>query len=92
MLAVSSPDAASCGSMRPAIARSCNASRTANASQSKILKNERCEINRAKLSAPQAFKVNWWRIRDLNPGPKDYDSSALTAELIRLVKARQSRF
>ena len=25
----------------------------------------------------------WWRIRDSNPGPKDYDSSALTTELIR---------
>ncbi len=38
---------------------------------------------RAELSAPRAFKGNWWRIRDLNPGPKDYDSSALTTELIR---------
>lgn len=25
----------------------------------------------------------WWRIRDLNPGPTDYDSAALTTELIR---------
>src|ERR1700694_1510356 len=21
---------------------------------------------------------NWWRVRDLNPGPTDYDSAALT--------------
>ena len=27
--------------------------------------------------------IRWWRIRDLNPGPTDYDSAALTAELIR---------
>lgn len=26
---------------------------------------------------------DWWRIRDLNPGPMDYDSTALTTELIR---------
>ena len=30
-------------------------------------------------------KGKWWRIRDLNPGPTDYDSAALTAELIRHV-------
>ena len=23
--------------------------------------------------------IFWWRIRDSNPGPKDYDSSALTS-------------
>ncbi len=28
----------------------------------------------------------WWRIRDLNPGPTDYDSAALTTELIRHLK------
>lgn len=27
--------------------------------------------------------TGWWRIRDLNPGPTDYDSAALTTELIR---------
>ncbi len=26
---------------------------------------------------------NWWRRRDLNPGPTDYDSAALTTELRR---------
>ena len=26
----------------------------------------------------------WWRIWDLNLGPSDYDSAALTTELIRL--------
>src|SRR3954452_19651203 len=25
----------------------------------------------------------WWRVRDLNPGPTDYDSAALTTELTR---------
>jgi hypothetical protein len=30
--------------------------------------------------------IRWWRIRDLNPGPTDYDSAALTTELIRHVK------
>ena len=35
------------------------------------------------FSKQKSFKDNWWRIRDLNPGPKDYDSSALTTELIR---------
>lgn len=30
-----------------------------------------------------SFILNWWRIRDLNPGPTDYDSAALTTELIR---------
>jgi hypothetical protein len=29
-------------------------------------------------------KERWWRVRDLNPGPTDYDSAALTAELTRL--------
>ena len=24
---------------------------------------------------------SWWALRDSNPGPKDYESSALTAEL-----------
>ena len=27
--------------------------------------------------------VDWWRVRDLNPGPTDYDSAALTTELTR---------
>lgn len=34
----------------------------------------------------------WWRIRDLNPGPTDYDSAALTTELIRHVSERQSAY
>jgi hypothetical protein len=25
------------------------------------------------------FKVDWWRFRDSNPGPADYDSVALTS-------------
>src|SRR5215510_8199858 len=29
------------------------------------------------------LKETWWRVRDLNPGPTDYDSAALTAELTR---------
>ena len=29
------------------------------------------------------FKEDWWRIWDLNLGPSDYDSAALTTELIR---------
>jgi hypothetical protein len=33
----------------------------------------------------RSSKGKWWRIRDLNPGPTDYDSAALTAELIRHV-------
>jgi hypothetical protein len=24
------------------------------------------------------FRKNWWRFRDLNSGPSDYDSAALT--------------
>src|SRR5687767_8056966 len=28
-------------------------------------------------------ELEWWRVRDLNPGPTDYDSAALTAELTR---------
>ena len=27
----------------------------------------------------RAVEWGWWRIRDSNPGPKDYDSSALTS-------------
>jgi hypothetical protein len=38
---------------------------------------------RAKRKGPQlvrvrAFAMIWWRIRDSNPGPADYDSVALT--------------
>ncbi len=33
----------------------------------------------------------WWRVRDLNPGPTDYDSAALTAELTRLGKRASLR-
>src|SRR6476620_7103428 len=33
----------------------------------------------------------WWRIRDSNPGPKDYDSSALTTELIRHAQTGKGR-
>ena len=36
------------------------------------------------------WMVFWWRVRDLNPGPTDYDSAALTAELTRQ-KARQCK-
>jgi hypothetical protein len=25
--------------------------------------------------------MNWWALRDSNPGPRDYESPALTAEL-----------
>ena len=25
--------------------------------------------------------IIWWALRDLNPGPRDYESPALTAEL-----------
>jgi hypothetical protein len=32
------------------------------------------------------YLIGWWRVRDLNPGPKDYDSSALTTELTRHAK------
>src|SRR6185436_20151069 len=31
---------------------------------------------------PLSF-FSWWRVRDLNPGPTDYDSAALTTELTR---------
>ncbi len=34
----------------------------------------------------QEDQNKWWRIRDLNPGPTDYDSAALTTELIRHLK------
>lgn len=27
------------------------------------------------------FRSDWWARRDLNPGPRDYESPALTAEL-----------
>ena len=33
----------------------------------------------------------WWRIRDLNPGPTDYDSAALTTELIRHMRCITSK-
>ena len=36
-----------------------------------------------------SFILNWWRIRDLNPGPTDYDSAALTTELIRHLLKRK---
>ena len=26
-------------------------------------------------------KIKWWASRDLNPGPRDYESPALTTEL-----------
>jgi hypothetical protein len=29
------------------------------------------------------LEEKWWRFRDLNPGPTDYDSAALTTELNR---------
>src|SRR5450631_3627307 len=29
--------------------------------------------------ARRPWMLMWWRIRDSNPGPKDYDSSALTS-------------
>ena len=32
---------------------------------------------------PELSGKLWWRIRDLNPGHMDYDSTALTTELIR---------
>ena len=31
----------------------------------------------------------WWRVRDLNPGPTDYDSAALTTELTRHAESRE---
>ncbi len=52
------------------------------------------ENNFLNARSQQVSKVNsdlngllicWWRIRDLNPGPTDYDSAALTTELIRHV-------
>ena len=48
--------------------------------------NPPCKVTPA---LPQGISVianpwnEWWRIRDLNPGPTDYDSAALTTELIR---------
>src|SRR5690606_16676978 len=36
-------------------------------------------------------KKKWWRVRDLNPGPMDYDSTALTTELTRHGKGAQSK-
>src|SRR5258706_7878800 len=39
-----------------------------------------------KKSGPEGplFSLRiWWRVRDLNPGPTDYDSAALTTELTR---------
>ena len=33
---------------------------------------------------------NYWAILDLNQGPKDYESSALTAELMARILQRQS--
>ncbi len=32
------------------------------------------------------LKEEWWRLRDLNPRHKDYDSSALPTELNRRLK------
>jgi hypothetical protein len=31
------------------------------------------------LQLAELFVVSWWRFRDLNPGPADYDSVALTS-------------
>ncbi len=33
----------------------------------------------------QKKALTWWARRDLNPGPRDYESPALTAELQALV-------
>jgi hypothetical protein len=38
---------------------------------------------RSRAFADYLLRRRWWRIRDLNPGPTDYDSAALTTELIR---------
>src|SRR6478735_10343332 len=34
-------------------------------------------------AASTTYPEWWWRVRDLNPGPTDYDSAALTTELTR---------
>src|SRR5262245_50534848 len=36
-----------------------------------------------KAGREARFSFVWWRVRDLNPGPTDYDSAALTTELTR---------
>ena len=33
------------------------------------------------IECSEKFEKTWWARRDLNPQPKDYESSALTVEL-----------
>jgi hypothetical protein len=40
------------------------------------------------MHAWATLESGWWRVRDLNPGPTDYDSAALTAELTRHKEGR----
>lgn len=44
---------------------------------------ERGNAGREMQQEKKIQEEDWWRIRDLNPGPMDYDSTALTTELIR---------
>ena len=41
------------------------------------------QVYRGRSGRPRRRVIGWWRVRDLNPGPTDYDSAALTAELTR---------
>jgi hypothetical protein len=34
---------------------------------------------RPSVESLKAACFDWWVVRDLNPGPKDYESSALTS-------------
>jgi hypothetical protein len=36
---------------------------------------------RAGVEGPEDFRELWWARQDLNLGPTDYESAALTAEL-----------
>ena len=35
--------------------------------------------------------LEWWARRDSNPGPRDYESPALTAELRARIEAKSQR-
>jgi hypothetical protein len=43
-----------------------------------LLKKRGQKVQRLRVKRPGAAVEFWWRYRDSNPGPADYDSVALT--------------